>query len=264
MDVSSQQNWLTSEEEGSRDASSPIVPPVPFVPFTANRLLSPYNLKTDCHSSHSVILSYLRDGRGQRLLDVGAAQGDLAELLTQRGYDVTAIEGDPGLAAMAEGKCREVVVANLETLLPHLHGPFDVVLCADVLEHLRNPLGTLIAVTRLLKPNGTVIVSVPNTAHLWVRLQLCFGRFEYTERGILDATHVRLFTLASFLRLLREAGLEMLELTTTPAPLPLIIPERYHGRVLDAVHAINATLARVWKTLLAYQFVAVARRRVSP
>jgi 2-polyprenyl-3-methyl-5-hydroxy-6-metoxy-1,4-benzoquinol methylase len=210
-----------------------------------------------------VILSYLRDGRGQRLLDVGAAQGDLARLLTQRGYDVTAIEGDPGLAGTARGKCREVVVADLDRPLPDLHGPFDVVVCADILEHLKNPLGVLLQVSRLLSPDGNIIVSVPNIAHLWIRLQMCCGRFEYTERGILDGTHLRFFTLASFRRLLREAGLEILELTATPVPLLLIVPKRYHGRVLDAVHAINAAFARAWKTMLAYQFVAVTRRRVS-
>lgn len=225
--------------------------------------VSPYCIKTDRYSSHSAVLSYLRDGRGQRLLDVGAAQGDLAHMLTQRGYVVTAIEGDPGLAAMARGKCREVVVADLDRPLPNLQCPFDVVVCADVLEHLKNPLVALLEITRLLKPDGSIIISVPNIAHLWVRLQMCFGRFEYTERGILDATHVRFFTLASFRRLLGEAGLEILELTATPVPLPLVVRERYHGRLLALVHTVNAALAQAWKTMLAYQFVALTRRRVS-
>lgn len=247
-------------KRGILKANSPIVSAGRVAPSTGTQPLSPYCLKRDCYSSHSIILSYLRDGKRQRLLDVGAAQGDLAQLLTQRGYDVTAIEGDPALAAAARGKCREVVVADLDRPLPDLHGPFDVAVCGDVLEHLKNPLGVLRAISQLAE---TVIVSVPNTAHLWVRLQLCFGRFEYAERGILDATHLRFFTLASFRRLLQEAGLDILELTATPVPLPLVVPERYHGRVLDAVHAVNAALARAWKSMFAYQFVAVTLRRVS-
>src|SRR5438477_12921506 len=95
----------------------------------------PYPVKKDRHSSHSVILALLGEGRGQRLLDVGAAQGDMAQLLTRQGYDVTAVEGDPTLATMARGKCREVIVADLDQPVPDLHGPFDVVLYADVLEH---------------------------------------------------------------------------------------------------------------------------------
>jgi 2-polyprenyl-3-methyl-5-hydroxy-6-metoxy-1,4-benzoquinol methylase len=87
-------------------------------------------------------------------------------MLTQRGYAVTAIEGDPGLAAMARGKCREVVVADLDRPMPNLQCPFDEVVCADVLEHLKNPLVVLLEITRLLKPNESIIISVPNIAHL--------------------------------------------------------------------------------------------------
>jgi len=113
------------------------------------------------------------------------------------------------------------------------------------------------------KRDGNIIVSVPNAAHLWVRFQLCLGRFEYAERGILDATHLRFFTLASFKRLLRGAGLEILKLDATPVPLPLVVPERYHGRTLDALHRVNAASARAWKTMLGYQFVALTRRGAS-
>src|SRR5438270_6599976 len=104
----------------------------------------PYPVKKDRHSSHSVIVALLGEGNGQRLLDVGAAQGDMAQVLTQHGYEVTALEGDPVLAGMARGKCHSVIVADLDYSLPALAGPFDVVLCADVLEHLKNPLRVLV------------------------------------------------------------------------------------------------------------------------
>jgi SAM-dependent methyltransferase len=197
------------------------------------------------------------------VLDVGAAQGDLAKLLTERGYEVTAVEGVPALAAMAEGKCHRVVVANLDEPVQDLGGPFDIVVYGDVLEHLKNPLAVLVNINEHLKSDGVVIVSVPNSVHAWVRLQMLFGRFDYAERGILDKTHLRFFTFASFRVLVREAGLEMLQLKTTPAPLPLVVPELYHGVVLNAAHALNAALARLWKTMFAYQFVALTRRRTS-
>jgi SAM-dependent methyltransferase len=222
---------------------------------------SPYRLKFDRFSSHSVILSYLSDGKGQRLLDVGAAQGDFAQLLEKRQYEVTAIEGDPRLAAIAQTKCARVIKADLDQPIAAFGGPFDVILYADVLEHLRNPLGVLTEINRQLKPGGLVIVSVPNSAHLWVRIQMCLGRFEYAERGILDKTHLRFFTLRSFRALLHAAGLEPLELRTTPAPVPLVVPVQYHGKMLDAAHSINAAMARYWKTMFAYQFIARARRR---
>lgn len=222
-----------------------------------------YELKPDPYSSHSVILSYLQHGSGKRLLDVGAAQGDMARLLINRGYDVTAIEGDPELAAIARTNCARVIVANLDDPISDWGGPFDVIVYGDVLEHLKDPLTVLKSINRQLKPDGLVVVSVPNSAHAWVRLQMCFGRFNYAERGILDKTHLRFFTFASFCRLLREAGLMPVKIRTTPAPLPLVFPERYHGKTLNLLHGLNAAMAHGWKTMFAYQFVALARRSVA-
>ncbi len=219
---------------------------------------SPYRLKADPYSSHSVILGRLPVGGGKKVLDVGAAEGYLAEVLTRRGFEVTCLERDPGLAAAAAGKCRRVVVADLEREIPPLVGPFDVILCGDVLEHLSDPARVLASLTQHLSGDGIVIASVPNVAHLWVRLELLLGRFEYAERGILDRTHLRFFTRKSFLRLLAESKLRLVELIPIPVPLPLLVPERLHGRWLSALHALNALTARCWHGLFAYQFVAVA------
>ncbi len=238
------------------------MPQKPVVPSTDQLSHSKYCLKPDRYSSHSVILSYLEDARGRRLLDVGAAQGDLAQLLTLRGFKVTAIECNSELAAMAQGKCCQVIVADLDKPLPEIEPGFDVAVCGDILEHLKDPLSALVRVAQLVKSDGLIIVSVPNVTHLWVRVQFCLGRFEYTERGILDATHLRFFTLTSFRRLLQQADLETLHLTATPAPVHLVIPEHFHGRTLNAVHAVSAFAAKNWKAMFGYQFVAVTRRVV--
>jgi len=219
----------------------------------------PYALKDHPYSSHSVILSLLGSGHGRRLLDVGAADGFLARRLTAQGYEVTCIERDPQLATRAAAVCRTAVVADLDWDSPELDGPFDVIVYGDVLEHLRDPARVLVALNRHLKSDGLVIVSVPNVAHIWIRLQLLVGRFNYTDRGILDRTHLRFFTRASLRQLLAEAELAEVEMVPTPVPLPLVVPERFHGRWLAVLHAMNAGLARAAKTLFAFQFVAVAR-----
>jgi 2-polyprenyl-3-methyl-5-hydroxy-6-metoxy-1,4-benzoquinol methylase len=221
---------------------------------------SPYQFKSDPHSSHAVILRRLGDGRGRRALDVGAADGFLAELLTRQGWQVTALERDPAQAAKARGRCHEVIVADLDEAAPRLEGSFDAIVYGDVLEHLSDPLPVLVTLNRSLAPGGRVIVSVPNVAHLWVRLSLLLGRWEYADRGILDRTHVRFFTRRSFVRFLGDAGLAIEELVATPAPLPLVVPPRLHGGVLDAVHGLSARAARLWKGGLGYQLVAVCRR----
>jgi 2-polyprenyl-3-methyl-5-hydroxy-6-metoxy-1,4-benzoquinol methylase len=218
-----------------------------------------YTLKVDPHSSHSVILRWLGEGRGRRLLDVGAADGLLSRELTARGWRVTALEADPGQAAAAAGACEAVVVADLDHAVPALAGGFDAIVYGDVLEHLRDPGGVLAALDRYLAPAGQVVISVPNVAHLWMRLSLAAGRFEYGERGILDRTHLRFFTRRSLAALLAGAGLAVVRMTATPVPLYQVVPERLHGRALAAAHALSAAASRALPRLLGYQFVVLAR-----
>ena len=220
---------------------------------------SPYQLKDDPYSSHRVILTLLGEGNGRRLLDVGAADGFLSERLTGRGWVVTALEREPALAEQARRRCHEVIVADLGEGVPKLSGTFEAIVCADILEHLSDPLSTLTELRRSLAPQGRIIVSVPNIAHLWVRLSLLLGRFDYAERGILDRTHLRFFTYNTFLTLLAQAGLRVERLQVTPVPLPLVIPRRLHGAWLRRAHALSALTARWWRRGLAYQFVAVCR-----
>ena len=105
-----------------------------------------------------------------------------------------------------------------------------------------------------------MVISIPNVAHLWVRLSLLAGRFDYAERGILDRTHLRFFTRRTLVALVTGAGLRVTRLTSTPVPLYQVVPPRWHGRALAAVHALSARSARVMPRLLAYQFVVGARR----
>jgi len=217
----------------------------------------PYALKPDRYSSHSVILAWLGDGGGRRLLDVGAAGGLLSRPLSARGWRVTAVEHDAVAARELDGACERVIVADAEAL-PPLGGPFHAVLFGDVLEHLRDPARVLRDVGRDLAAGGRVIVSVPNVAHLWIRLSLLAGRFDYADRGILDRTHLRFFTKRTLWELLRAGGLRVRRWTATPVPLYQVVPERLHGGPLSAVHALSAAVSRALPGLLAYQFVVEA------
>lgn len=217
-----------------------------------------YQLKPDPYSSHSVILRLLGEGQGRRLLDVGAADGLLSRLFTGRGWRVTAIEADPARAAAGARACERMIVADLDREVPALAETFDAIVYGDVLEHLVDPLRVLRALDERLAPGGRVVVSMPNVAHLWVRLSLLLGRFEYADRGILDRTHLRFFTERTLRELLDAAGLRVLRLEPTPAPLPLVVPPRLHGAWLDALHAANAAASRLLRRLLAFQFVVLA------
>jgi 2-polyprenyl-3-methyl-5-hydroxy-6-metoxy-1,4-benzoquinol methylase len=223
-------------------------------------VMSRYTFKPDLHSSHALILRWLGEGRGRRLLDVGAGDGLLGRRLSERGWRVTGIERDPDAAAAGARYCERMIVVDLDRDVPDPGGRFEVVVYGDVLEHLADPGRVLVVLGRALADGGEVIVSVPNVAHLWMRLSLLAGRFDYAERGILDGGHLRFFTERSLRALVASAGFTVMRATATPAPLAAVLPPRWHGRGLAAVQALNAAAARAVPRLLGYQFVVRARR----
>ena len=96
---------------------------------------------------------------------------------------------------------------------------FDVVLAADVLEHLINP-GTLMGQVRdVLSPDGTALFCVPNIAHWYPRLRSTLGMFDYDQRGILDSTHLRFFTRRSIRKLVERQGFTVRRIEAVGLPL---------------------------------------------
>ena len=142
-----------------------------------------------------------------RILDLGCASGALGAALKRRqGAEVVGIELDPGYARDAEDRLDRVVCADLVAGLEEDLGTFDCVVAADVLEHLRDPEPVLRMLRRYVRPGGRLVVSLPNVAHASVRAALLVGRFPYRETGILDRTHLRLFTFETAQELVRSAG----------------------------------------------------------
>ena len=89
-------------------------------------------------------------------------------------------------------------------------GPFDTILALDVLEHLKDPWGTVALLDRALKPGGSLVVSVPNLSHYTVLGPLLFrNRFDYRDAGPLDRTHLRWFTKRSAIALATCSGLKL-------------------------------------------------------
>jgi DNA repair exonuclease SbcCD ATPase subunit len=167
---------------------------------------------------------------------------------------VVGIELDRDAASLAEQTCERVIVGDVEALdlAQALDGAtFDVVLLLDVLEHLHDPVLTLKAAAERLGPAGRMIVSVPNVTHAAVRLQLLSGRFQYTDTGLLDRTHLRFFDRPGFERMLADAGLTVVERMRTVAGLT--------GTEIpidpDAFQAETVALAMSGEDAETYQFV---------
>src|SRR3989442_12208250 len=125
---------------------------------------SRYTLKGDPYSSHSVILDWLGDGRGRRLLDVGAADGLLSRRLTERGWKVTGLEADPAAAAAGAAHRERMIVADPHAGVPPPGGEFDADGCAHRRGHHPDPPPAVPAGVHALVPAPAVRRSAPHGA----------------------------------------------------------------------------------------------------
>jgi 2-polyprenyl-3-methyl-5-hydroxy-6-metoxy-1,4-benzoquinol methylase len=158
----------------------------------------------------------LIDRNARSVLEVGCSAGATGFALKARMPQVyyCGLELDERAAVIARSRLDRVVVANVENVnLEHFDlrkGSFDVVLCADVLEHLYDPWKTLATLREYLTPAGSLVASIPNTQHLALILDLIRGNWSYARYGLLDATHIRFFTFAEIARLFSAAGFEVI------------------------------------------------------
>lgn len=149
--------------------------------------------------------------QGARVLEVGPGDGVVGTwLTTHKGCSVVGVEYVAVAAAVAAATFDHIIVGSIED--SQVQGqvrtlaPFDVIIFADVLEHLVDPWGVLRELRPLLNPGGRVLLSVPNIAHWTTRLNLLIGRFDYTEGYLMDRTHLRWFTRKSARQLAANSG----------------------------------------------------------
>jgi glycosyltransferase involved in cell wall biosynthesis len=210
-------------------------------------------------SSHQRVLRLVGRRRPGRVLDLGCSDGRLGARLRALGHEVTGldVEKHDGVADRLD----HFVEADLDRGIPdEVVGPFDVVLAADVFEHVRDPEMVLKASAGLLGPGSILIASVPNFAHWYPRLRVAVGRFDYDRRGILDAGHVRFFTRRSFERLLRAAGLRVRRREAVGMPQQVVRrgatdPTARPSGLGRLIARFNELSVSLWPTLFAYQFV---------
>jgi len=215
---------------------------------------SPYTAKLNFESPHT--LARDRIPPGTRVLDIGCAAGYLGEALRRRGCHTTGIDSIP---LDQRGAVDAFYLHDLNRRpFPLDLAAFDYAVMLDVIEHLASPENFvddfLAAASR--NPNLRLVVSTGNVAFIVVRLALLFGQFNYGKRGILDLTHTRLFTFATFRRLFEQSGFEVLEMRGVPAPFPLAFGRGIVSRLLIG---LNNVLIRISRSLFAYQIFAVVR-----
>jgi 2-polyprenyl-3-methyl-5-hydroxy-6-metoxy-1,4-benzoquinol methylase len=226
------------------------------------------------------------DRRDATILDVGCGYATTSQRLRQLGNRVTGVESSPEAVSKAGERLDEVIAADLrrhEEVASRLQGrQFDAIIFADVLEHMDWPAPVLRSFLPYLAPGGTVIVSLPNVGNWSSRLGLLAGRFEYTDTGVLDRTHLRFFTKKSARRLIEDAGLQITRTSYTPGlvrplvplakklmapgggaapangtphdPTALLESAPYKAYVKYA-YPIETAVAKLWPGLLAFQMI---------
>lgn len=162
-------------------------------------------------------------GYDKRVLELGCSSGHMAKVFRSHGCQVIGLEMDSVAAAIAREFCEMVYEVNLDQAdWPEVlkdHGKFDVIVAADVLEHLRDPRACLGHLRRLLSDEGVLVVSTPNIAHGGVIASLMQGSFEYRDTGLLDRTHIHFFTENSLRDVLKQEGFSVGHFDTVDAGL---------------------------------------------
>jgi SAM-dependent methyltransferase len=147
------------------------------------------------------------------ILEIGCGKGETLNWLKSIRFcrTIVGVELSPDVAKVAKEKIDFVIQGDIENIeLPYPDEYFDLILCLDVLEHLRDPWSTIEKLTKFLKTGGILIASIPNVRHYKVIIPLIlFGQWNYVDSGILDKTHLRFFTKLSALQLVSSSGLKI-------------------------------------------------------
>lgn len=177
-------------------------------------------------NSLAKINQYITHGNSLEILEFGPASGYFTRYLSEEKNAVVDIaELDPDCASLASQYARDCCVGDIEAYAwkrVFTGRKYDYILFADVLEHLKNPWSLLKESTSFLKPNGKILISVPNIAHAQILASLYNNDFSYANVGILDKTHLRFFTETTFRDMILDSGLQIVDLKPIIAP---ILPE---------------------------------------
>lgn len=204
------------------------------------------------------------DGSEQAILDVGCGAGDTASLLVRkrpkvRIWGITCSQAEAQTARSAMVDC---VCANIETDdFRELAGlSFDVILFSHVLEHLVSPVAAINKFLPFLRPGGKVVIAIPNISFWKLRWEHFRGRFEYTEFGIMDRTHLHFYnsrTAAEYLiDPIPELALER-QVVTGGLPLGRLNTSRL-GQIKSA---LDRVACRKWPNLFAWEIILKARKQ---
>jgi len=235
---------VTSREVPLNHEVAAMKPHTREYPIESSRY-APQNARLDKYSRNRILIEWV--GCGKCVLEVGCSTGYMSQFMKGRNCAVTGVEVDADAARYAADYCEEVHVLDLnspEWITRFSENRFEVVLLGDVLEHLVNPARVLSQTRKILSPNGSLVISLPNIVHWETRVNVLLGQFNYESCGTLDHTHLRFFTLKTAQELIESAGYRIV---------------RFHpaigGRMTGHLRPIWQMLAKMLPGLFAFQFL---------
>jgi SAM-dependent methyltransferase len=220
-----------------------------------------YPLKLYSHSSHYQALKIVNAKDNLKILDIGSGQGLFASNISKNNYK-TGVDFIPQ-DELTRKNFNEYYEFDLNNGLPEKiqTKKFDYVLSLDILDLLIDYEKILRQIKMILKEDGKLIISLPNIANIYVRINLLIGRFPYSNRGILDRTHLHFFTLGLIKKVLRKNGFEIIKIKVTPIPVIEILPKFLRNNVGKLFNHLLFFISFIFKRLFGYQFIFICENQ---
>lgn len=172
-----------------------------------------YKYKITPNSAPERVVRMVQENK--RVLELGSGPGTITKEMTGNGCRVTALEIDPSAIEIVRDHCEHVYPCDFNrpdwpSSLPDI-GQFDVLVAADVFEHLYDPWSCLQQLNQFLSPKGSLVVSLPHVGHAAIMACLFNSNFDYQSWGLMDKTHIRFFGLKNIQSLFEDAGFKIIE-----------------------------------------------------
>ena len=174
------------------------------------------------NSSHTLVLEQIKPN--STVLELGCATGYMTKYMKEKlGCTVDVVDLDCENVKKAEVYAREAMCDDIDDGIWFIrfyqkNNEYDYILFADVLEHLREPMDALKWAVRLLKPDGKIIISIPNICHNDIIIQMYHNHFRYTPLGLLDNTHIHFWGIEDFADFANDIGLKITDTKTVTMP----------------------------------------------